>query len=68
MDTTKFNETDNLLEDETLEGMIRFQRAKNLFLRDDSQDIEDAEIFYPSKMNEILDTSTNQVKLAHKIK
>ena len=64
MDTTKFNETDNLLDDETLEGMIRFQRAKNLFLRDDSHDIEDAEIFYPSKMNEILDTSTNQVKLA----
>lgn len=64
MDTTKFNETDNLLDDETLEGMIRFQRAKNLFLRDDSRDIEDAEIFYPSKMNEILDTSTNQVKLA----
>ena len=63
MDTTKFNETDNLLDDETLEGMIRFQRAKNLFLRDDSHDIEDAEIFYPSKMNEILDTSTNQVKL-----
>jgi hypothetical protein len=63
MDTTKFNETDNLLDDETLEGMIRFQRAKNLFLRDDSHDIEDAEIFYPSKMNEILDT-TNQVKLA----
>lgn len=65
MDTTKFNETDNLLDDETLEGMIRFQRAKNLFLRDDSHDIEDAEIFYPSKMNEILDTSTNQVKLAN---
>ena len=64
MDTTKFNETDSLLDDETLEGMIRFQRAKNLFLRDDSHDIEDAEIFYPSKMNEILDTSTNQVKLA----
>ena len=64
MDTTKFNETDNLLDDETLEGMIRFQRAKNLFLRDDSHDIEDAEIFYPSKMNEILDTSTNQVELA----
>lgn len=64
MDTTKFNETDNILDDETLEGMIRFQRAKNLFLRDDSHDIEDAEIFYPSKMNEILDTSTNQVKLA----
>lgn len=64
MDTTKFNETDNLLDDETLEGMIRFQRAKNLFLRDDSHDIEDAEIFYPSKMNEILDTSTNQVKLS----
>ena len=64
MDTTKFNETDNLLDDETLEGMIRFQRAKNLFLRDDSHDIEDAEIFYPSKMNEILDTSKNQVKLA----
>ena len=64
MDTTKFNETDNLLDDETLEGMIRFQRAKNLFLRNDSHDIEDAEIFYPSKMNEILDTSTNQVKLA----
>ena len=64
MDTTKFNETDNLLDDETLEGMIRFQRAKNLFLRDDSHDIEDAEIFYPSKMNETLDTSTNQVKLA----
>ena len=64
MDTTKFNETDNLLDDETLEGMIRFQRAKNLFLRDDSHDIEDAEIFYPSKMNENLDTSTNQVKLA----
>ena len=64
MDTTKFNKTDNLLDDETLEGMIRFQRAKNLFLRDDSHDIEDAEIFYPSKMNEILDTSTNQVKLA----
>ena len=64
MDTTKFNETENLLDDETLEGMIRFQRAKNLFLRDDSHDIEDAEIFYPSKMNEILDTSTNQVKLA----
>ena len=64
MDTTKFNETQNLLDDETLEGMIRFQRAKNLFLRDDSHDIEDAEIFYPSKMNEILDTSTNQVKLA----
>ena len=64
MDTTKFNETDNLLDDETLEGMIRFQRAKNLLLRDDSHDIEDAEIFYPSKMNEILDTSTNQVKLA----
>ena len=65
MDTTKFNETDSLLDDETLEGMIRFQRAKNLFLRDDSHDIEDAEIFYPSKMNEILDTSTNQVKLAN---
>ena len=65
MDTTKFNETDNLLDDETLEGMIRFQRAKNLFLRDDSHDIEDAEIFYPSKMNEILDNSTNQVKLAN---
>ncbi len=65
MDTTKFNETDNLLDDETLEGMIRFQRAKNLFLRDDSHDIEDAEIFYPSKMNETLDTSTNQVKLAN---
>ena len=64
MDTTKFNETDNLLDDETLEGMIRFQRAKNLFLRDDSHDIEDAEIFYPSKMNEILDISTNQVELA----
>ena len=64
MDTTKFNETDNLLDDETLEGMIRFQRAKNLLLRDDSHDIEDAEIIYPSKMNEILDTSTNQVKLA----
>ena len=64
MDTTKFNETDNLLDDETLEGMIRFQRAKNLFLRDDSHDIEDAEIVFPSKMNEILDTSTNQVKLA----
>ena len=31
MDTTKFNETDNLLDDETLEGMIRFQRAKNCF-------------------------------------
>ena len=45
MDTTKFNETDSLLDDETLEGMIRFQRAKNLFLRDDSHDIEDAEIF-----------------------
>ena len=27
MDTTKFNETDSLLDDETLEGMIRFQRA-----------------------------------------
>lgn len=64
MDTTKFNETDSLLDSETLEGMIRFQRAKNLFLRDDSHDIEDAEIVYPSKMNEILDTSTNQVKLA----
>jgi len=64
MDTTKFNETDNLLDDETLEGMIRFQRAKNLFLRNDSHDIEDAEIFYPSKMNEILDISTNQVELA----
>ena len=64
MDTTKFNKTENLLDDETLEGMIRFQRAKNLFLRDDSHDIEDAEIVYPSKMNEILDISTNQVKLA----
>lgn len=64
MDTTKFNETDSLLDSETLEGMIRFQRAKNLLLRDDSHDIEDAEIIYPSKMNEILDTSTNQVKLA----
>jgi len=52
MDTTKFNETDNLLDSETLEGIIRFHRAKNLLLRDDSHDIVDAEIFYPSKMNE----------------
>ena len=52
MDTTKFNETESLLDNESLEDMIRFNRAKNLFLRDDSDDFEDAEVFYPSKMNE----------------
>ena len=52
MDTTKYNETESLLDNESLEDMIRFNRAKNLFLRDDSDDFEDAEVFYPSKMNE----------------
>ncbi len=63
MDTTKFNETDNLLDDETLEGMIRFQKSFKDFFFDD-RNFNDAEIVYPSKMNEILDISTNQVELA----
>ena len=72
MDTTKFNKTPNIIDNNTIGmphqiddivGSINANKSfKDFFFED--RNFNDAEIFYPSKMNEILDTSTNQVKLA----
>ena len=72
MDTTKFNKTPNIIDNNTIGmlhqiddnvGSINTNKSfKDFFFED--RNFNDAEIFYPSKMNEILDTSTNQVKLA----
>ena len=72
MDTTKFNKTPNIIDNNTIGmphqiddivGSINANKSfKDFFFED--RNFNDAEILYPSKMNEILDTSTNQVKLA----
>ena len=72
MDTTKFNKTPNIIDNNTIGmphqiddnvGSINTNKSfKDFFFED--RNFNDAEIVYPSKMNEILDTSTNQVKLA----
>ena len=71
MDTTKFNKTPNIIDNNALGmphqiddivGSINTNKSFKDFFFDD-RNFNDAEIFYPSKMNEILDTSTNQVKL-----
>ena len=72
MDTTKFNKTPNIIDNNTIGmphqiddivGSINANKSfKDFFFED--RNFNDAEIVYPSKMNEILDTSTNQVKLA----
>ena len=72
MDTTKFNKTPNIIDNNTIGmphqiddnvGSINTNKSFKDFFFDD-RNFNDAEIFYPSKMNETLDTSTNQVKLA----
>lgn len=72
MDTTKFNKTPNIIDNNALGmphqiddivGSINTNKSFKDFFFDD-RNFNDAEILYPSKMNEILDTSTNQVKLA----
>lgn len=72
MDTTKFNKTPNIIDNNTIGmphqiddivGSINANKSfKDFFFED--RNFNDAEIVYPSKMNEILDISTNQVKLA----
>ena len=72
MDTTKFNKTPNIIDNNTIGmphqiddnvGSINTNKSfKDFFFED--RNFNDAEIVYPSKMNEILDISTNQVKLA----
>lgn len=72
MDTTKFNKTPYIIDNNTIGmphqiddnvGSINTNKSFKDFFFDD-RNFNDAEIFYPSKMNENLDTSTNQVKLA----
>ena len=72
MDTTKFNKTPNIIDNNTIGmphqiddnvGSINTNKSfKDFFFED--RNFNDAEIVYPSKMNEILDISTNQVELA----
>lgn len=72
MDTTKFNKTPNIIDNNTIGmphqiddivGSINANKSfKDFFFED--RNFNDAEIVYPSKMNEILDISTNQVELA----
>ena len=72
MDTTKFNKTPNIIDNNTIgmphqiDDIVGSHNAnksfKDFFFED--RNFNDAEIVYPSKMNEILDISTNQVKLA----
>ena len=72
MDTTKFNKTPNIIDNNTIGmphqiddnvGSINTNKSFKDFFFDD-RNFNDAEIVYPSKMNEILDNSTNQVELA----
>jgi hypothetical protein len=72
MDTTKFNETPNIIDNNTIgmphqiddiDGSINTNKSFKDFFFDD-RNFNDAEIVYPSKMNETLDTSTNQVVLS----
>ena len=72
MDTTKFNKTPNIIDNNTIGmphqiddivGSINTNKSfKDFFFED--RNFNDAEIVYPSKMNEILDNSTNQVELS----
>ena len=66
MDTTEFNKTPNIIEEHTLQDTLQIRGVadsiplhqnkkslRNIFLEDDNfLDIEDAEVFYPSKMND----------------
>lgn len=66
MDTTEFNKTPNIIEEHTLQDTLQIRSVadsiplhqnkkslRNIFLEDDNfSDIEDAEVFYPSKMND----------------
>lgn len=66
MDRTEFNKTPNIIEEHTLQDTLQIRSVadsipllqnekslRNIFLEDDIfLDIEDAEVFYPSKMND----------------
>lgn len=66
MDTTEFNKTPNIIEEHTLQDTLQIRSVadsiplhqnkksiRNIFIEDDNfLDIEDAEVFYPSRMND----------------
>ena len=66
MDTTEFNKTPNIIEQHTLQDTLQIRSVadsiplhqnkksiRNIFIEDDNfLDIEDAEVFYPSRMND----------------
>lgn len=66
MDTTEFNKTPNIIEEHTLQDTLQIRSVadsiplhqnkksiRNIFIEDDNfSDIEDAEVFYPSRMND----------------